>query len=223
MPPPPAPFHPTQGRSQEARNSWESALQSKDRVIVQLEEALASKQRVVEQLMAANTALQESRLAEQAATAGARYHHHHHAADGGDAGPAMAALLQTQARLAAAEQDVARLRAERAASHLRAGPKASSSAAAATLDDTLLARDVSACPQEPPPSHRNHHRNDDRHQRSRGSNKQPQHHEHAAPSGTEVHALQRSLYRCEGRLQVTEAHLKKYKEAARILRVSCFL
>lgn len=36
-----------QARSQEARSNWETALESKDRAIEQLEEALASRQRAL--------------------------------------------------------------------------------------------------------------------------------------------------------------------------------
>ena len=36
-----------QARSQEARSNWETALESKDRAIDQLEEALASRQRAL--------------------------------------------------------------------------------------------------------------------------------------------------------------------------------
>jgi DNA repair exonuclease SbcCD ATPase subunit len=47
---------PPQARSQEARNNWESALDSKDRAIAQLEEALQSRQRTLEQLTSSSAA-----------------------------------------------------------------------------------------------------------------------------------------------------------------------
>jgi hypothetical protein len=47
------PCSPHQARSQEARSNWETALQSKDRAIQQLEEALASRQRALVSLAAA--------------------------------------------------------------------------------------------------------------------------------------------------------------------------
>jgi hypothetical protein len=50
------PWPHTQARSQEARNNWESALDSKDRAIAQLEEALQSRQRTLEQLTSSSAA-----------------------------------------------------------------------------------------------------------------------------------------------------------------------
>ena len=58
---------PAQARSQEARNNWESALDSKDRAISQLEEALNSRQRTLEQLTASSASSAETQQQLQAA------------------------------------------------------------------------------------------------------------------------------------------------------------